>query len=371
MPTLMARFPTSDMITLLGSTPRYDLGESFGPHRHLHDLLDHDDIPLGYGSAAGDLRLRAAIATRHGVDPDDVVITAGSMHALFLLAFCQCEPGDEAVTTTPLFPLATTALQAVGAQVNAVRLDFNHRYQVNPDAIRAALSERTRLVSLASPQNPSGVAVPPETIRSIADAMQAICPHATLLIDETYREAVYGSAPVTPSAVGLDPRIVSVGSLSKSHGVPGLRIGWAVTRNPELRQQLVLGKFSTVISCSAVDEALALRALAQDQRSRHDHFAAGVALTETWARNNANFVEWVRPDAGAMCCVRLRPDRFGDAAVTRFYASLNQQDARVANGIWFGEEARVFRLGFGLLSTSDLEAALARVTIVLDKESRI
>ena len=75
-------------------------------------------------------------------------------------------------------------------------------------------------------------------------------------------------------------------------------------------------------------------------------------------RAHADRVEWVRPDAGALCCVRLCPGVFDDTAVSRFYAELAKQGVRVANGTWFGDEARVFRLGFGLLPMQDLEAAL-------------
>ncbi|WP_158931832.1 pyridoxal phosphate-dependent aminotransferase [Acidisphaera sp. S103] len=365
----MAHFPTNDIMTLVGPAPRFDLAESFGPDLHLHDVLGPDDIPLGYGSTAGDPGLRAIIAERNGVAPDNVVVTMGGMHALFLVAFILCDPGDEAITTAPVFPLARAALETVGAEIRTVRLNFDHRYQPDPADIRAALSVRTKLVSLASPQNPSGSAIPPETVRAILDAMREVCPDAYLLADETYREAVYGDDPAAPSLVDLGPKVVSVASLSKCHGAPGLRIGWAITRDPVLRQQLILGKFSTVISCSAVDEALACRVLRHSHRSRHDHFAACLASTAAWIRQNADRVEWVRPDAGAICCVRLHSDRFDDAAVSRFYDELASHGIRVANGTWFGDEARVFRLGFGLLPLQDLEAALAGVSAALDKES--
>ena len=367
----MAHFPTNDIMTLVGPSPRFDLAESFGPDLHLRDVLGPDDFRLGYGSAEGDPGLRAMIAERHGVGPDDVVITTGGMHALFLLAFILCDRGDEAVTTAPLFPLARSALEAVGAAVRTVGVDFGRGYQPDPAALCAALSARTKLVSLASPQNPSGVAIPPATIRLILDAMQALCPDAYLLMDETYREAVYGDDPVSSSLVGLGPKVVSVASLSKCHGAPGLRIGWAITRDPVLRQQLLVGKFNTVISCSAVDEALACRLLGQSQQSRRDHFAVCLARTAAWVERNADRVEWVRPDAGAICCVRLRPDRFDDAAVSRFYGELASQGVRVGNGTWFGDEVRVFRLGFGLLPPQDLEAALTGVSAALDKESMV
>jgi len=364
----MARFPTTDIMSLIGATPLYDLAESIGPDLHLRDVLGSEDIALGYGAAVGNDRLRTLIARHHRVDPDDVVVTVGGMHALFLLAFLLCERGDHAVATAPLFPLARSVLQAVGAEIATVKLDFARRYQPDMDAVRRALSERTKLVSLASPQNPSGTIIPTETIQAILDAMKKRCPQAYLLVDETYREAVYGDHATTQSVVSLDPRIVSISSLSKGHGAPGLRIGWAITRDPALRAQLIVAKFSTVISCSAIDEALAIRVLERDHSARHTHFAAGLARTQAWVAANSHAVEWVRPDAGAICCVRLRPDMFDDAAVDRFYQNLETLGVRVANGTWFGDEARIFRLGFGMLPLPDLDAALVGVSAALDME---
>jgi DNA-binding transcriptional MocR family regulator len=115
--------------------------------------------------------------------------------------------------------------------------------------------------------------------------------------------------------------VVSIASLSKCHGAPGLRLGWAITRDTSLREQLVRGKFNTVISCSPVDEALAVRVLAARERilaERRRRLAKGLARTAAWIGTNGALLEWVRPDAGGLCCVRLKPDVFDDEAVARF-----------------------------------------------------
>jgi aspartate/methionine/tyrosine aminotransferase len=368
----MNRFPENEIISLVGTPPRFELGESMGPDLRLADLLDRDalnDLPLGYGTAAGDPALRAAIAAAHGVDPDDVVVTAGGMHALFLLAFILCGRDDEAVIAEPCFPLARNALEAVGADIRVLRLSFDQGYRLDPCDLRNALSARTRLVSLASPQNPSGVALPPAALRGTLDLMGEICPDAYLLIDETFREAVYADDPVAETALALSPKVISVASLSKCHGAPGLRIGWAITRDAALRRQLEVGKFSTILSCPRLVEALALKVFERRGpifAERRVLLDAGLQRTTAWVHANAGNVEWVRPDAGALCCIRLRPAAFDEAGVARFYEVSAAKGARVAKGEWFGEEARVFRLGFGLLSMADLGDALAALTEALN-----
>src|SRR5262249_6938584 len=151
------------------------------------------------------------------------------------------------------------------------------------------------------------------------------------------------------SAIALGVRVISVASLSKCHGAPGLRLGWAITRDLELRRQLVIGKFNTVVSCSPLVENLALRVFQRRDRiiaERRVRLADGLNGTADWVAANSSFVDWVRPDAGALCCVRLKRGAFDHAGVERFYRIAADKDVRVANGAWFGDESRVFRLGF-------------------------
>jgi len=378
----MDRFVRNEIISLIGGAPRHDLGESVGPDLRLGELLDVEsnglrDLALGYATAAGDAALRAEIAAQHGVAPDDVVVTVGGAHALFLAAYILCGRGEEAIVATPMFPPTRDTLISVGANLKTLPLSFDEGYRLDPARLTALLSPATRLVSLASPQNPSGVAVPHAAIAAMLSAMVERCPEAFLLVDETYRAAVYGGDPPAASAAPLGPqmtaKVIVTGSLSKCHGAPGLRVGWAITRNRALREQLILGKFNTVIANATIDEALALAVLRQADRIigvRRKHLAEGLARTAAWVARNATLLEWVRPDAGALCCVRLRRDRFDAAAVARFHAALARRDARVGNGAWFGEEPRVFRLGFGLLSIAELETALDAVSSALHEARR-
>jgi aspartate/methionine/tyrosine aminotransferase len=373
----VSRFASNEIISLVGQAPRFDLAESTGPGLRLAELaapsrLPEHDLLLDYATASGDPRLRKAIADLHDVDADDVITTVGAMHALFLLAFTLCERGDEAIFNEPGFPLARNALIAVGATLRALSFAFDRAYRPDLALFRDLLSEKTRLVSLASPQNPSGVAIALRTLDEMARLMQERAPHAWLLVDETYREASYAPDRATASAATLGPKVITIASLSKCHGAPGLRIGWIIVRDRALREQLTTAKFNTVICCSRVDEALALQVLDQRDRlmvSRSADLGGKRTIAAHWVGSNERFVEWVQPDAGAMCCVRLRCARFDDAGVERFYSTLAEQGVRVAPGDWFGEERRIFRLGFGLLNPSELQAALARLSAALERSA--
>jgi aspartate/methionine/tyrosine aminotransferase len=360
----MTTFAANPMTDLVDVPARYDLAESTGPALHVSDLADPAELarlPLGYGTSRGDEELRALIGGEAGVGADDVLLTVGAIEAMFLLAQDRCRPGDRVLLATPCFPPGRTVPEGLGAQVDAMPLRFDDGYRLDLDAIADALTPRTRLVSVASPQNPTGVRITDEELRGLLAAVEQRAPEAVVLVDETYREATYGDAPVPRSVAALSPRVVTCASLSKAHGAPGLRLGWLTTTDPELYERLRVAKFLTTIACSAPDEYLALRLL----RRRAEILAPRAArlheaLTELreWVRDQP--LEMVVPDGGALCCLRL-PAGLVDA----FYAGLAARDTRVAPGSWFGAEDRVFRLGFGHLAPADFTEALARVAETL------
>lgn len=366
----MPRFAHNDIITLVADTrpPRYDLAETVGPDLHLADLVEETtfalelkNLPLAYGHAAGHPRLRQVIADRYQVGADDVVTAVGGVNAIFLAGMAACEPGDEVVLAVPAFPPVEATLRAIGVEVRALRLKFETGYQVDPYEVLRLVSSRTRMVILTSPQTPSGVAVPYDIQRQVSQELAQRQPDAYLLVDETYKAAAYGDEPVAPHAVDIGANVVTLTSLSKCHGAPGLRLGWLVTRNRALRSELITAKFNTIISCSTLDEALAVRLLQKEAtiiRERRQILAEGLSRVAAWASDNSRYAAWLRPSAGALCCARLRPEAFDDTAVSRFYQVTTANGVRVGPGTWFGEESRVFRIGFGLLPMPDLEAAL-------------
>jgi aspartate/methionine/tyrosine aminotransferase len=359
---IMTAFAPSVMTALIDLSVRYDLAESTSPPLNLGDLADAATlaaVPLRYGTSRGDARLRALIAADTGVEAGQVLVTVGAIEAMFLLAQATCAPGDRVLLATPCFPSARTVPEGLGARVDVVPLSFDDGYRLPLDRISAELGPRTRLVSLASPQNPSGVRFTEQELRTLLATVRTRAPDAVVLVDETYRESTYGHAATPRSAATLSPQLVTCSSVSKAHGAPGLRLGWLTTTNAPLYDQLREAKFLTTVACSTVDEFLAAQVL----RQRADILAPRAkrlreALDELlhWTREQP--VEIVLPDGGAMCCLRLPADRFSDDAVRTFYARLAERDTRVAPGSWFGEHDRVFRLGFGHLSGSDFSAAL-------------
>jgi aspartate/methionine/tyrosine aminotransferase len=370
------RFPYNEIISLLDVNRPFNLAESTSQDLTVGEVLDLAGLEsiralkLGYSKSAGAGVLRDAIAQVTKIPAEQVITTQGTALGLFLLAFEVCRPGDEAVLVTPCFPPCRDSLLGAGVTVREVRLSFESGYRLDLGQIDASLSPKTKLVSLASPQNPSGIQTSRAEIEKLLGLMARRAPDAILFVDETYREASYGDVAVVDSVAALDPRIVTGASVSKALGAPGLRTGWLTVGDADLRARLTIAKMNTVISGSVLDETLAASLLLHREAvlvPRRRLLSGALDELASWCTREARRIEWVRPDAGALCCLRLRADAMDATAVSRFWAVLPDYELQLASGTWFGESDRVFRLGFGYLPPQRLGPALSALSLVLDK----
>jgi aspartate/methionine/tyrosine aminotransferase len=368
----MRQFPASPITALIDQSPLYSLGESVGPDLTVTDLLGSEglaalaSVDLSYGSSAGDPALRALAAARLGVPADQVLITAGAAAALFILALL-CGDG-EILIGQPCYPPMLDALRGTGAKVVAVRSRFEDGYRVDLDAFRDRLSARTQLVMFASPQNPAGVSLTDGEVEQMLAAMSRTCPDALLLIDETFREAIYGDALPAAGFAGRSPRLLTCGSISKAYGTPGLRIGWIAVPDPAVYEQLRLAKFNSSLSCGALDEFLGVRLLERADQvlgARAALMAECRGIVGRWMDGHAGVLDWLPPQAGAFCCMRLVPGRFGPRELDRFHAYLTRERTQIAPGTWFGDSAHVFRLGLAYEPVDKLAKGLDIISAAL------
>jgi aspartate/methionine/tyrosine aminotransferase len=351
------------------------LAESTARDLQLGEILalvapsDLAGLRLGYGSLLGLPALRKVVGERSGVPADQVLITQGASIGIALLALELCGDGKEAIVFRPCFPPSRDVLLGVGAKVTDLHLTFDHGYKVNLDRFAAALSPKIALVSLASPQSPSGVRTDADTIQQMLALITERAPEAVLFLDETYSDSTYGDAePV--SFASLDHRIVTASSVSKAHGAPGLRTGWLTVPDPALLDRLAIAKTNLTISGSPLTETLAaalLESIDEVLRPRRRFLTNALNMVAAWQMREVERLDWVHPDGGALCIMRLRRQHFSDIEVETFWKALSEHELQLAEGNWFGEERRTFRLGFGYLSLNTLEEGLAALSVVMDE----
>jgi aspartate/methionine/tyrosine aminotransferase len=182
-----------------------------------------------------------------------------------------------------------------------------------------------------------------------------------LLVDETYRDLTDGVQ--LPMAASLSSRAISVASMSKAYGLPGLRVGWAVCRDRDLAGTLLAAKEQMVICGATIDEAIAGRVLTARSRILPpilDDVRARLDIVRTWMLAQDTF-EWVEPAGGVVGMVRFRSDLAVDPV--RFYeVLLGDHGTYVGPGHWFEVDDRHFRLGFGWPTRAELRAGLTALT---------
>jgi aspartate/methionine/tyrosine aminotransferase len=182
-----------------------------------------------YAPAAGRLALRAAIARAHaarcgqGVTAANIVYFAGAQNALFAASLLLAGPGDEVVTFDPMYPTYPATLEASGARL--VRAPARAGFRPDLSALAGLITARTRALFWASPNNPSGVVLDDGELGVIGELARRH--DLWLVIDEVYAGLAPGGR-VPSLAARLPERVVTLGSLSKSHAMTGWRAGWLV-----------------------------------------------------------------------------------------------------------------------------------------------
>jgi aspartate/methionine/tyrosine aminotransferase len=332
------------------------------PMRDLLALADEDgrrrwdELRLGYTESPGLPQLRTEIASLYEtVSADDVLVFAGAEEAVFALDNVLLEPGDHAIVVRPAYQSLAEVARAAGAEVTPAELREADGWRLDTMAIEAALRPKTRLILVNEPHNPTGALSDRATFDRLVGL--AAGSGARLIVDEVYRFLEFDEAERLPAGADALETGVSIGVMSKSFGLAGLRIGWVATRDRELLARLAAFKDYTTICSPAPSEVLALIALrARDQVLARNRgiVAANLPLLDAFFERWAGIFEWVRPRGGTIGFPRLA----SDVPIDRFAEDLvRDTGVLLMPGSVFGDGDNHFRIGFG---RTNLPQALER-----------
>jgi aspartate/methionine/tyrosine aminotransferase len=313
-------------------------------------------LRLGYTEAPGHPLLRTEIASLYEtIAPDEVLVFSGAEEAIFVAANVLLEPGDHAIVTWPAYQSLHEVARAAGATVTLHELHEANGWAIDLDLLRRQVTPRTRLVVVNVPHNPTGMVPDAATYRAVAEI--AADARATFLSDEVYRFLELDPTDRLPAGADVGRHGVSLGVMSKSFALAGLRIGWLATHDARLLDAAARLKDYTTICASAPAEILSLVALRAGvgvlARSR-GIVAANLAHLDGFFERQAAHVSWVRPRGGSIGFPRLD----ARVPVERFASDLLEAEGvLIAPGQVFGHAGNHFRLGFG---RTDLPVALGR-----------
>lgn len=305
---------------------------------------------LDYAPIRGRPDLRESIAaTYETCGARDVVCFAGGDEAIYAACHALLEPGDHTVVVTPAYQSLETIPASIG-RVTAVPLDPDRGWWLDPARIAAAIQPATKLVIVNTPHNPTGAVIPPDDFAAIV----ATCRDAGvwLLSDEVYRLTERPPARPLPQAADVYERGLSLNVLSKSYGLPGLRVGWIASREEAVLHRLERMRQYLTVSNAPPTEGLAVLALAAAPAilernasiARRNLAVLGDALSGFPER-----LAWREPPAGLLAFLRLTDGSRSDEFARRLLDDTGV--LVVPSTVYASQNARVpdnyVRVGFG------------------------
>ncbi len=291
-------------------TARYHLCASDMESMSVHELLAlasaedrarWDGLTLGYIETFGTPALRAAIAaTYDSISNEDVLAFAGAEEGIFAAMQVLLQPDDHAIVVTPNYQSAETLPGAI-CDVSGIALDPENDWHLDLDRVRAALRPNTRLISINFPHNPTGKIIPRDDLATLVDIARERGIY--LFSDEVYRLIERNETMRLPQVADVYEKGLSLNVLSKSYGLPGLRIGWIATRDRKVLSRMERVKHYLSICNSAPSEALAVIALnARDtilERNR-GIVADNLSTLNEFFGEFPDVFEWRIPDGGCI-----------------------------------------------------------------------
>jgi aspartate/methionine/tyrosine aminotransferase len=274
------------------------------PETFVKDLLSHPQL---YSEARGTEALRDIIAgTFTSASSDDVLVTTGAIEANFLVYNALLGVGDHVVVTTPCYQQLISIPRALGADVSEWKVTPQSGFTFDVDDLDSLVTNRTRLIVINSPHNPTGALLSRGDLERIAEIADRV--GAWVLSDEAYRWIIHPDGVELPGPFrDIYPKSVSISTMSKFFGLPGLRLGWMVgtaelaARCWELRDYVSL-------SPAWLSDRFAQIAVAnykKIQRRNLTILEKNLGKAREWFSTNEDIVSWHEPRAGLLAMMKV------------------------------------------------------------------
>jgi aspartate/methionine/tyrosine aminotransferase len=345
----------------------YDIAESGICPLRMADLLawegenDADDtlgallnLPLGYSEARGSAALRSAIAaTYRDCSADNVLVTTGAIEANYLLFNVLLEAGDHVVAPFPAYQQLHSVPRAIGCDVSLWHVGPSTGYRYEVAALEQLVRPTTRLIVVNTPHNPTGAMLSASELGRVYELADSV--GAMVLGDEAYRWlAVPGGAEFARPMFEHGRRGISVGTVSKPFGLPGLRVGW-IAGSAELVAACWAARDYVSLSPGKLSDALAVLAFKHRERIVERNAAiisANLAAAERWIEERADVLSWTAPRGGLLALLRydlpIGSLELADLLATEYGVMLAPGSAFGVEHhlrIGIGQDPQVFRAG--------------------------
>ncbi|MFC2055517.1 aminotransferase class I/II-fold pyridoxal phosphate-dependent enzyme [Chloroflexota bacterium] len=346
---------------------KYNLSESGVHPMTITDLAEGDNefveriltSELNYAQANGVPELRDNIAALYpDASRDNVIVTTGAAQANFTSILTALDPGDEIVVMLPNYMQIYGIGINYGLHVKTFSLKEELGWSVDIDEIGDVVSDKTRLIAVCNPNNPTGHIMTDDEMNAVIKAAERA--GAWLLSDEVYAGAEHHQEEVTPSFWGRYDRVLAVGSMSKAYGLPGLRIGWVVAA-ANMVDEIWARQDYVTISASMLGNKLAAYALSPEVLPRiiartRQYVRSGYKNLDNWVQEHSDLLSVIPPQASAIAFVRYHKEVNSSELVQRL---IKEHDTYIVPGDLFGLDHHL-RISYGL-SADFVNEGLSRI----------
>lgn len=266
------------------------------------------DVKLTYGDIHGSNRLKTAIKNLYtNQDLENITVTHGAIGANQLVFESLLEKGDEVLAIVPTYQQHYSIPKALGANVKLQFLREENNWLPNLRELENNLTRRTKLICINNPNNPTGSVISDEMLADIVEIAKNN--NSWILSDEVYRGLNFYGNPYSKSIADLYEKGISVGSMSKTYSLPGLRLGWIVSRDDLITEINKHREYNT-ISVSILDDYYSAIALENKEKIAHRNYAIikeGYNILNDWL-NEEIYIKANLPRGGTTALLRYRND---------------------------------------------------------------
>ena len=352
----------------------YNIAETCVESLTVEELLNFSDDPaarleeikkmqLTYGDIKGSAAFKKGVSSLYeSVKPENILPSHGAIGANFLLLYSLVESEDEVVSVFPTYQQLYSIPESFGAEVKKLDLRYEDGFLPDLEKLKSLVSEKTKLIAINNPNNPSGVVMKREILEKIVEIARNA--DAYLLADEVYRG--FDLEEKIPSVADLYEKGISVGSMSKVFSLAGLRMGW-IAGPKEVIELCQLHRDYTTISNGMISDYLSTIALENKDKIIERNLTKvkkQLAILDRWVQNE-ELVEYVKPNGGTTAFLKYRLDLDSETFAKKLF---KEKGVLVVPGIAFGRE-NFLRIGFAG-NEKELKAGLALLKEFLDENGK-
>ncbi|TXT54483.1 MAG: Capreomycidine synthase [Promethearchaeota archaeon] len=308
-----------------------------------------NNLWLGYTESEGDLQLRKEISKIYTtIDEDNILVFSGAEEGIFIFMNVFLNKGDHIIVQYPAYQSLFEIANSIGCEVSYWNMVVDKDWDLKIEDLRASIRSNTKAIILNFPHNPTGFIPDKEKYRKIVDLAEE---HDIYLFsDEVYRYLEYKKKDRLPAACDIYENALSLGVMSKTFGLAGLRIGWIASDDIELLDKLQSFKHYTTICNSAPSEYLATIALENKNyliERNLEIIGTNLELLDEFFEVYDEFFDWYRPKAGSIAFPKLKIDQ----NIEEFCLDLlDKEGVLLMPSTKYNYGKKHFRIGFGRIN---------------------